>query len=368
MAQSPFDINLASWNERAGIHLADETGFYEIDAFRAGKSTLHAIEAGEIGDVRAKRLAHLQCHIGLDTLSLARMGADVTGLDFSSSALEGARRLAAETGLPATFVEGNVYDARELLTGQFDIVYVTWGAINWLPDIDRWAKVVASLLAPGGFLYLAESHPFALVFEEVDGRLEPGMNGFFTVDAFLGQRFKGTIHEIRNAAQTVQNVVTYNALIDVANDDLKLRPGMTANTTIIYAEKDDVVAVPNQAIRFRPPPEMTPAATGSAAGAGTGSGRGRGGGNWGGGARPAGSGLPRGEGDGAKTIWVLRDGKPQSITIQTGLTDGTNTELTGGDLHEGDLVIIDANVKGGTATTGSPAGASPAGGAPRMRF
>lgn len=168
-----YDTNRASWNERAGIHLADETGFYEIDAFRAGKSSLHAIEAQEIGDVRAKRLAHLQCHIGLDTLSLARMGAEVTGLDFSSSALEGARKLAAETGLPAAFVEGNVYDARELLTGQFDIVYVTWGAINWLPDIDRWAKVVASLLAPGGFLYLAESHPFALVFEEVDGRLEP---------------------------------------------------------------------------------------------------------------------------------------------------------------------------------------------------
>ena len=168
-----YDTNRASWNERAGIHLADETGFYEIDAFRAGKSSLHAIEAQEIGDVRAKRLAHLQCHIGLDTLSLARMGAEVTGLDFSSSALEGARKLATETGLPAAFVEGNVYDARELLTGQFDIVYVTWGAINWLPDIARWGEVAASLLAPGGFLYLAESHPFALVFEEIAGRLEP---------------------------------------------------------------------------------------------------------------------------------------------------------------------------------------------------
>lgn len=238
-------------------------------------------------------------------------------------------------------------------------------------NVDVGQTVAASLSAPVIFTIAEDLRKMQVntsISEGDVGRLEPGMNGFFTVDAFPGQRFKGTIHEIRNAAQTVQNVVTYNALIDVANDDLKLRPGMTANTTIIYAEKDDVVAVPNQAIRFRPPPEMTPAATGSAAGAGTGSGRGRGGGNWGGGARPAGSGLPRGEGDGAKTIWVLRDGKPQSITIQTGLTDGTNTELTGGDLHEGDLVIIDANVKGGTATTGSPAGASPAGGAPRMRF
>ena len=166
-----------------------------------------------------------------------------------------------------------------------------------------------------------------------------------------------------------RSVVTYNALIDVANDDLKLRPGMTANTTVIYSEKDDVLAVPNQALRFRPPPEMTPSASASGSGGppGSGSGRGRGGGNWAGGARPAGSGMPRAEGTDAKTLWILRDGKPQSITIQTGLTDGTNTELTGGDLHEGDLVITDANVKGGTTTT-TPAGGSPAGGAPRMRL
>lgn len=173
MAHSFLDVNLASWNERAGIHLADETGFYEIDAFRAGKSTLHEIEAQEIGEVRGKRLAHLQCHIGLDTLSLARLGAEVTGLDFSRAALDGARKHATETDIAATFVEGNVYDARQLLSGTYDIVYVTWGAINWLPDIARWAQVVASLLTPGGFLYLAEAHPFALVFEEVDGRLEP---------------------------------------------------------------------------------------------------------------------------------------------------------------------------------------------------
>lgn len=173
MSTDHFHLNLATWNERAGIHLADVTGFYGINEFRAGKSTLHAIEAGEIGDVGSKRIAHLQCHIGLDTLSLARLGAQVTGLDFSKAALDGARQLASEMGILATFVEGNVYDARQLLSGSFDIVYVTWGAINWLPDIARWAKVVESLLAPGGFLYLAEAHPFVLVFEEIGGRLEP---------------------------------------------------------------------------------------------------------------------------------------------------------------------------------------------------
>jgi SAM-dependent methyltransferase len=170
---SYLTFNKASWDERASIHLEDTTGFYGIDEFRAGKSSLHVIEASEIGDVRGKRLAHLQCHIGLGTLSLARLGANVTGLDFSPVSLAGARRLAAEADIEATFVEADVYDARQALTGHFDIVYVTWGAINWLPDIDRWAEVVASLLGPGGFLYLAESHPFALVFEEIEGRLEP---------------------------------------------------------------------------------------------------------------------------------------------------------------------------------------------------
>ena len=194
------------------------------------------------------------------------------------------------------------------------------------------------------------------------GRLQAGMSAFFTVDAFPGQRFKGSIAQIRNAAQTVQNVVTYNALVDVANDDLKLRPGMTANTTVIYAEKDDVLAVPNGALRFRPPPEMTPSASASASAAG--SGRGRGG--WGGG-RGAGTGQARSEGPESKSVWVMRDGRPQSITIQTGLSDGTNTEVVGGELAEGDLVITDATVKGGSTQSGaSPA--SPAGGAPRMRF
>jgi SAM-dependent methyltransferase len=166
-------LNKANWNERAAIHLEDATGFYEVAEFRAGKSSLHAIEAGEIGDVTGKRLAHLQCHIGLDTLSLARLGAEVTGLDFSAAALDGARKLAAETGTPATFVESNVYDARRRLEGQFDIVYSTWGAINWLPDIRKWAEVASSLLSPGGFLYMAEAHPVTLVFEEVGGRLVP---------------------------------------------------------------------------------------------------------------------------------------------------------------------------------------------------
>jgi 2-polyprenyl-3-methyl-5-hydroxy-6-metoxy-1,4-benzoquinol methylase len=138
-----FEANRRSWDERVAIHRRDSTGFYQVETALRGEDKLNPIEASEIGDVRGLRIAHLQCHFGLDTLCLARRGALVVGLDFSPAAIAEARTLAAQTGLPATFVEGNVYDARKLLQGQFDLVYVSWGAINWLPDILAWAGVVA---------------------------------------------------------------------------------------------------------------------------------------------------------------------------------------------------------------------------------
>lgn len=168
-----FDTNRKSWDERVAIHRRDETKFYDVQKVLAGHDKLNAIEAAEIGDVRGLRIAHLQCHFGLDSISLARRGASVTGLDFSSAAIGEARALARQLKVDAQFVEGNVYDARRLLEGDFDMVYVTWGAINWLPDIAQWAKVVASLLKPRGRLYLAESHPTILSFDWIDGRIAP---------------------------------------------------------------------------------------------------------------------------------------------------------------------------------------------------
>jgi SAM-dependent methyltransferase len=171
--QTYFDANRKSWDERVAIHRRDETGFYEVGKVLVGQDKLNAIEASEIGDVRGLRIAHLQCHFGLDSICLARRGASVAGLDFSSAAIAEARGLADEIGADAQFVEGNVYDARQLLPGDFDMVYVTWGAINWLPDIAQWAQVVSSLLKKGGRLYLAESHPTILSFDCVDGRIGP---------------------------------------------------------------------------------------------------------------------------------------------------------------------------------------------------
>ena len=155
------------------IHARDTTGAYGLDRFRAGEFQLHLIEAAEIGDISGKRVLHLQCHIGTDTLCLAARGAEVTGLDFSEAALNCARRLADETGLKAKFVHGTVDEAPRLTPNRFDLVYTTWGTICWLPDVAAWAKVVASVLKPGGELYFADAHPGFLIMEEELGRLVP---------------------------------------------------------------------------------------------------------------------------------------------------------------------------------------------------
>jgi SAM-dependent methyltransferase len=161
-------LNRANWDDRVPVHLA--SSFYDLPAFRTGADTLRPFEPAEAGDVTGKRLVHLQCHIGLDTLSWARRGARVSGLDFSAPAISAASALASELGIEATFVVSDVYDAVVALGGgRFDIVYTGIGALAWLPDIPRWAGVVAELLAPGGFLYLVEGHPFAQTLDDATG-------------------------------------------------------------------------------------------------------------------------------------------------------------------------------------------------------
>ena len=161
-------LNRANWDDRVPVHLA--SSFYDLAGFRAGASSLRPFEVSEVGPVAGLRLVHLQCHIGLDTLSWARRGALVSGLDFSAPAISAASSLAASLGLEATFVVSDVYDAVAALGGQrFDIVYTGIGALVWLPDIPRWARVVANLLAPGGFLYLVEGHPFVQILDESSG-------------------------------------------------------------------------------------------------------------------------------------------------------------------------------------------------------
>jgi SAM-dependent methyltransferase len=172
--------NQANWDERVAIHV-NAHGAYDLDAFRAGDTWLDPIAGAILGPVEGLRVLHLQCHFGMDTLTLARLGATVTGLDFSAPAIETARALATETGLSARarFVEANVYDALAAIPehGGFDRVFVSWGALCWLPDLVAWARIVAAFLAPGGFLALAEAHPAAYVFDD-SGATGDGMPGW----------------------------------------------------------------------------------------------------------------------------------------------------------------------------------------------
>ena len=162
-----MDTNRAHWDEVTPIHVA--SAFYDVAAFRAGRSSLHAVELAEVGEVRGKSLLHLQCHFGMDTLSWARAGADVTGVDYAQPAIEQARRLADELGVPARFVTCNVYDTPDAVDGQFDIVFTSYGVLCWLPDLPRWARIAAHFVKPGGTFYIAEFHPFASVFDDAPG-------------------------------------------------------------------------------------------------------------------------------------------------------------------------------------------------------
>jgi SAM-dependent methyltransferase len=160
--------NLASWDEAVGLHIAAE--MYDVEGFKQGRSSLSAIELSELGpSVReGTTLLHLQCHFGLDTLSWARLGAVVTGVDFSGEGIATARALADEVGLSAraTFVQSDILTLPDVLRGSFDVVFASWGALIWLGDLERWAQVVSHFLKPGGTFYLAEFHPYAFLLAD----------------------------------------------------------------------------------------------------------------------------------------------------------------------------------------------------------
>lgn len=152
-----LSANRAMWNRKATAHL--RSSLYDVPGFLDGKLSLQRHEMEDLADVRGKDLVHLQCHIGLDTLSWARLGANVTGLDFSEASIRVARQIANDTGLEARFVVGDVYEAPAKLGRTFDVVYTGVGALCWLPDLQPWADIVAALLRPRGQLYLFEFHP-----------------------------------------------------------------------------------------------------------------------------------------------------------------------------------------------------------------
>ncbi|MCB9230357.1 MAG: class I SAM-dependent methyltransferase [Bacteroidia bacterium] len=145
------------WNGKTHVHKTSQ--FYNLEGFKAGANSLKKPEMEEMGDVRGKSLLHLQCHFGQDTLSWARLGAEVTGVDLSDEAIKLARELSAELDIPASFIQGNVLELDQLIDRRYDIVFTSYGTICWLPDLTLWARNIVQALKPGGYFYMIEHHP-----------------------------------------------------------------------------------------------------------------------------------------------------------------------------------------------------------------
>ncbi len=159
-----FNTNKKAWNNKTLFHLKSE--FYDVEGFKEGKSSLKFIELEELGDVKNKTMLHLQCHFGQDSLSWARMGAKVTGVDFSDEAIKVARSLNNELNLDAKFICSNIYDIKKHLDEKFDIVFTSYGTIGWLPDLKEWGRLIAHYLNPGGIFYIVEFHTVLWMFDD----------------------------------------------------------------------------------------------------------------------------------------------------------------------------------------------------------
>ncbi|MEO1088272.1 MAG: class I SAM-dependent methyltransferase [Acidobacteriota bacterium] len=163
--------NKALWDRWTRLHRSSD--FYDVDGFRAGESSLQSIELEALGgEVAGRDLLHLQCHFGLDTLSWARLGARVVGVDLSTEAVRTATELAAELELDARFIASDVLQLDAALEDTFDIVYTSYGVLDWIRDLDAWAGVVARRLRPGGTFYIVEFHPILGALSEDGGRFE----------------------------------------------------------------------------------------------------------------------------------------------------------------------------------------------------
>jgi HlyD family secretion protein len=246
--------------------------------------------------------------------------------------LDTAKATADAARAQVTAAKGAVEQARAALEqaqvnlDYTDIVSPTDGVVI-SRNVDVGQTVAAAFQAPVLFVIAADLRQMQVdtsVAEADIGKLEPKMEASFTVDAYPGVVFRGKVRQIRNSPQTVQNVVTYDAVIDVENPDLKLKPGMTANVTFVYAQKANALRVPNPALRFTPTPEQLAAKGPSSSAL----------------AAPP---QPRpSEQEGKRSVWVVRDGQPNRVEITPGISDGTFTEVVSGPVHEGDQVATDA--------------------------
>lgn len=163
MEKNYLEINRKLWNTRTAVHY--ESDFYGVNEFIRGGTSLQSIELERLGNLEGKKVLHLQCHFGQDSISLARLGAEVTAIDLSDKAIEKARELAAACGEKVQFICCDLYDLPEQLSGEFDLVFTSYGVIGWLPDLGKWASVISHFLKPGGELLLVEFHPLVWIYD-----------------------------------------------------------------------------------------------------------------------------------------------------------------------------------------------------------
>lgn len=205
-----LDINKRTWNSKTDVHVTSD--FYDVEGFLHGKNTLNEIELSLLGDVSGKKILHLQCHFGQDTLSLARLGAKMTGVDLSDKATEKAKEFNTKLNLDAQFITCDVYDLPNHLDEKFDIVFTSYGTIGWLPDLDKWAKVINHFLKPGGKFVFAEFHPVVWMF---DNDFKEVFYSYFNTEPIIEDE-SGTYAD-RNAEISAQTVTWNHPLSEVLN-------------------------------------------------------------------------------------------------------------------------------------------------------
>ncbi|WP_177764391.1 class I SAM-dependent methyltransferase [Flavobacterium sp. I3-2] len=202
ITENYIEINKHSWNNRIETHLNSE--FYNMTVFLNGETSLNEIELELLGDISGKSILHLQCHFGQDSISLSRLGANVTGVDLSDKAIENAKIIAEKTQANTTFICCDIYDLKKHLNKKFDIVFTSYGTIGWLPDLDKWASIINHFLKPNGKFVFVEFHPLVWMF---DDKFEKIAYHYFNVET-INETEKGTYAD--KNAEITQSFVTWN--------------------------------------------------------------------------------------------------------------------------------------------------------------
>ncbi|HKR03309.1 MAG TPA: class I SAM-dependent methyltransferase [Bacteroidia bacterium] len=209
-----LEINKQSWNDSVAVHL--KSGFYDVDGFIKGSTSLKEIELKLLGDIRGKSILHLQCHFGQDTISLSRMGANVTGIDLSDKAIESAKELSKKVNTDTSFICCDLYDLPKNLEKQFDIVFTSYGTIGWLPDLDKWGKIISAYLKPGGKLIFVEFHPVVWMFDDSFDKI-----GYSYFNAGPITETETGTYADRKASITQQYVCWNHGISEVVNSLIK---------------------------------------------------------------------------------------------------------------------------------------------------